>query len=320
MVKSTKLKDTGERLIPEYHKGDLIYAEHLLRYESAATLVKNKVVLDIACGSGYGSLILAGSAEKVYGVDVDEATIKYAQEKYHKKNIEYKVGDGAQIPLSDNSVDVVVSFETIEHIKNYHQFIKEVKRVLKKDGLAIISTPNDLEFAEGNHFHVHEFEYDELFKTLNKDFKNIKPFFQATWKYVAIGDESLFSSDGHPTLIPTYNLAPLKSSQYLYFYLLCSNRAINENINSIAATGAHYSERVEVNNFVITKKELDRLKAESERLIILQKATEKARSDTEKLFHSTRDELNIMKRRLSYRIARKTRESLKFIKGNNSKP
>lgn len=239
---SAGLKDTGERMIPEYHKGGLIYAEHFIRYLCAQKLTDGKVVLDIACGSGYGTKLLAQNAKKVYGVDIDEDTVNYAKKNFSASNIEYKLGDGENIPLEDNSVDVVITFETIEHIKDYKQFVKEVKRVLKADGIAVVSTPNDIEFAEGNHFHLHEFEFQELTNMLKQDFAHIDSYFQATWKYVALGKADMFAAEG-PIDLKTLNLSPLDPKQYLYFYLVCSNREITERIEPVAAAGEHYSER-----------------------------------------------------------------------------
>jgi len=200
------------------------------------------VVLDIACGSGYGTELLAKTAKKVYGVDVDEQAVAYASQYFAAKNIAYKIGDGVSIPLEDNSVDVVVTFETIEHIQDYKTFIKEIKRVLKPDGLAVVSTPNDLEFAEGNHFHIHEFTYSELISLLRRDFANIDSYYQATWKYVAIGPDSLLQQSGELQL-PTLNLAPPMAREYLYFYLVCSNRDITEKIKPLGSLGEHYSDR-----------------------------------------------------------------------------
>ena len=97
-------------------------------------------------------------------------------------------GSGTNIPIGNKSVDVVTTFETIEHIDDYESFIKEIKRVLKPDGLAIISTPNDLEYGEGNHFHIHEFEHKELLTLIEKYFKNTKSYFQSTWKSVLMGE------------------------------------------------------------------------------------------------------------------------------------
>jgi ubiquinone/menaquinone biosynthesis C-methylase UbiE len=238
---TSKLTDTGERMVPDFHKGTLIYAEHLTRYQAAQTIVKDKVVLDIASGSGYGTLALAKTAKKVYGVDVNQDAVTYAQANFAAKNVQYLVGDGEKIPLEDNSVDVVVTFETIEHIDDYKQFIKEVSRVLKPDGLAIVSTPNDLEFAEGNHFHLHEFTYKELMSLLQKSFKHIDSYYQATWKYVALGSDAQLRGDH--LQVATLNLAPPQPEQYLYFYLVCSNRKITEKLEALAAVGEHYSDR-----------------------------------------------------------------------------
>lgn len=242
MVQSaSKIGKTGERMVPELHKGSLIYAEHMIRYLAAEDVIKNKVVLDIASGSGYGTKLLARHAKKVIGVDVSKEAIEYAKVHYGGKNIDYKVGDGESIPLETDSVDVVVTFETIEHIKDYKKFLDEIARVLKPEGVAIVSTPNDLEFAEGNHYHLHEFRYKELEKLLAKHFTFTKPFFQATWKYVAIGSEEEFGKD--VITFPTLNYSTPNQEEYLYFYILCSNRKIKETITSMGAVGDHYSDR-----------------------------------------------------------------------------
>lgn len=242
MAKKAKLKNDYERMVPEFHKNTLTYAEHMTRYLSAQKLVSGKVVLDIASGSGYGTKIIAKDAKKVFGVDVDKTSVQYASENYRAKNIEYRVGDGESIPLDDKSVDVVVTFETIEHIKDYKKFIKEMKRVLKDNGIAVVSTPNDLEFAEGNHFHLHEFQYDELVELLKKDFKYVSPYFQATWKSVAIGTEDIMFKEGGIEL-PVINMSPTPPEEYLYFYILCSDRIIDEEVNPVLALGEHYSDR-----------------------------------------------------------------------------
>ncbi|MFZ2545281.1 MAG: class I SAM-dependent methyltransferase [Candidatus Saccharimonadales bacterium] len=238
--KTSVLENDYERMVPEFHKNHLIYAEHVTRYLAAKPVVKDKIVLDIASGSGYGTKILSEAAKYVYGVDVNDKAIIYSKENYAGKNIEYRIGDGEKIPLDDNSIDVVVTFETIEHIKNYKKFLSEVKRVLKNDGLLILSTPNDVEFAEGNHFHLHEFKYDELVNLAKKYFKNIAPYFQSTWKYVSVGTEKDLEGDVSGE---TLNLTKKTRDQHLYFYLLCSNRMITETVDHIAALGEHYSDR-----------------------------------------------------------------------------
>lgn len=304
------LNDTGERMIPEFHKGDLIYAEHLTRYMCAEGLVRGKVVLDIASGSGYGSQLLAKTAKKVYGVDVDADAIEYAKQQFPAKNLEYKVGDGESIPLDDNSVDVVITFETIEHIKDYRKFIDEMKRVLKPDGIAIVSTPNDLEFAEGNHFHLHEFEYEELVTLLKKDFKSIDSYYQGTWKYVAVGDEALIKREG-AIEVPTLNLAPLKTEQCLYFYLVCSNRKIEkgEKIAPLAALGGHYSDRQIIGAHMSAELQIEKAANRIHEL-------EAANSALEAELQTVRDEIGTIKDSRSYRFAQKLAKAKRSMSGH----
>ncbi|HSX07920.1 MAG TPA: class I SAM-dependent methyltransferase [Candidatus Saccharimonadales bacterium] len=304
------LNDTGERMIPEFHKGDLIYAEHLTRYMCAQELVRGKVVLDIASGSGYGSQLLAKTAKKVYGVDVDKGAVEYARQQFPAQNLEYKVGDGESIPLEDNSVDVVITFETIEHIKDYRKFIDEMKRVLKPDGIAIVSTPNDLEFAEGNHFHLHEFEYKELVALLKKDFKNIDSYYQGTWKYVAVGDETLIKSEG-AIEVPTLNLAPLKTEQCLYFYLVCSNRKIeqNEKIAPLAALGGHYSDRQIIGAHMSAELQIEKVANHMREL-------EAKNSVLEAELQNARDEIRAIKGSRTYHLAQNFAKAKRSITGH----
>jgi ubiquinone/menaquinone biosynthesis C-methylase UbiE len=102
------IQDTGERMVPEFHRGNLIYAEHITRYLSAETIVKGKVVLDIASGSGYGTKILAKGAKKVIGVDINKEAVSYARQNFAAANIEFKHGSGTEIPLEDNQT--ILSF------------------------------------------------------------------------------------------------------------------------------------------------------------------------------------------------------------------
>lgn len=241
-VKKVTIKNTGERMVPEFSEGILEYGEHIVRYQGALGLVKNKVVLDIASGSGYGTAMLAGTAKQVYGVDYNQDAITYAKATYGQKNISFIQGSATSIPLDDASVDVVVSFETLEHIDDYRKFMAEIKRVLKADGLLILSTPNDKEFPEGAHYHIHEFERKELERLVAKYFTETKAYFQATWKYNALIDEKALGSK-FTTEIPTTNLSPIAGDKVLYFYMLCANRKITETVKPIAAMSEHWSTR-----------------------------------------------------------------------------
>ena len=168
-------KILGERL--EAGQFNENTSEHLHRYAIASTLCQNKSVLDIACGDGYGSNMLAKKARSVAGVDIDGETILLAREKYKKENLEYKQGSAARIPYPDNSFEIVVSFETLEHHDKHIEMMQEIKRVLIPGGVCCISTPDKLVYTDQknykNPFHVKELYREEFEDMLKEHFKNI---------------------------------------------------------------------------------------------------------------------------------------------------
>lgn len=176
---------TGERFIPE-SKDDELELEHMERYYTACRFVEGKVVLDAACGEGYGSYLLARTAKKVIGVDIDSMTILNAKEKYsNADNIQYIQGNIQKLDFMDShTVDVVISFETIEHVSETIQkdFMSEIKRILKQDGLLIMSSPNKKEYTDRYHFHnrfhVHELYVDEFVNLLKTQFQNVQLYRQ----------------------------------------------------------------------------------------------------------------------------------------------
>jgi len=137
---------------------------------------KSKIVLDIGCGSGHGSNVLAGKFKKVQGVDLAEEGIAYAKKYWKKQNITFKIGSGTAIPFKDNTFDIVVSFEVFEHIKEWKTFLKEIRRVTKKDGKIYLSTPNKDIYNPWsktpiNPHHVFEMRIDEFKDALKPYFK-----------------------------------------------------------------------------------------------------------------------------------------------------
>ena len=152
---------TGERLETSVCNANAV--KHLHRYAIASIYAKGKKVLDIASGEGYGSNLLSNYASFVYGVDIDNYTIKKAKLKYRKKNIQFSVGSTSAIPLDDNSIDLVVSFETLEHHVEHDQMLREIKRVLRPKGICIISTP-DKHFYSDKRSYINEFHKKELYK------------------------------------------------------------------------------------------------------------------------------------------------------------
>ncbi len=150
--------------------------EHLGRYHFALGFLKESdVVVDAACGSGYGSDILAEKAGKVIALDSSDHAIQYARENYPKENIVFEKADlGKEVALPDNSVDVVVSFETLEHVLDQDKMLVEFKRILKPSGKLIISTP-DRDILSGglesdNPFHLKELNKKEFLSLIGKHF------------------------------------------------------------------------------------------------------------------------------------------------------
>jgi ubiquinone/menaquinone biosynthesis C-methylase UbiE len=156
---------TGERFIPGL-KGE-IWMEHWHRYHFASRWAAGKRVLDVACGEGYGSALLARGAAHVTGVDVSAEAIDHAKRAYADRgNLEFLCATCTALPLGDASVDVAVSFETLEHIAEQDPFLDELARVLKPDGVLVLSCPNKLEYSDKrnyrNEFHVKEMYREEL--------------------------------------------------------------------------------------------------------------------------------------------------------------
>lgn len=170
---------TGERFLPDL-KGE-IWLEHWHRYALAARLARGKRVLDVACGEGYGSAHLAGVAAAVTGVDVDASAIAHARARYAElASLQFVCASCEALPLGDASVDLAVSFETIEHVNAAEQraFVRELKRVLATEGVLVMSSPDKREYSDktgyANPYHVHELYFDEFAALLAESFAHVR--------------------------------------------------------------------------------------------------------------------------------------------------
>lgn len=178
---------TGERFIPiQELVNDEIGYEHLHRYYSIAPLLKDKTVLDVACGEGYGTAIIAQFATSVVGVDIDAEVINAALDKYTNQypNATFISGSASNLPFKNNLFDVVVSLETIEHLSvdMQRQFMEEIKRVLLPGGILIMSTPDKEIYTEkqdyNNPFHLHEFYKEEYEIFIKAFFSHVIVYYQ----------------------------------------------------------------------------------------------------------------------------------------------
>lgn len=156
-------------------------AEHVLRYELALQYAAGKKVIDIACGSGYGSYLLAqkGHATEVLGGDLDAEAIRYGNLKYPHARVNRTLIDAEQFK-KEGYFDVAVSFETIEHLNNYEQFLKNIYDSLVPGGLLLISTPivGETRTNCDNPYHKIEWSFLDFQSLLKKQFIIEKIFIQ----------------------------------------------------------------------------------------------------------------------------------------------
>ena len=297
-----EIEDAGERMIPEVHKGTVIYGEHIARYQALLPLVKNKTVLDIACGTGYGSKALAARAKKVYAVDYSYESIAYAQKHYHGRNIAYLVGDAIDIPLADSSVDVVVSLETIEHIKNYRKFLRETKRILKPTGLFIVSTPSDQEYIEDNRWHLHWFNFKELYRLLKGLFSHVTFYYQGSWVFSGVLEKDKVEKTWRQSL-DTIQAAQRPANKATYVVALCSDSKLPQ-LKNIGVIAEPWSPKAEHDKQQL----LETLKTKAEKL---QQTLDLTRSNLKhqiKLTRATAGELNKIKTSRSWKLLTRLRD------------
>ncbi len=226
---TSELKFTGERFVPGT-AGEIWY-EHWHRYHFAAPLVAGRTVLDVACGEGYGSALLARRAARVTGADIAPAAIAHARARYAgQANLEFSEADCAALPFAKASFDVVVSFETIEHIGRQEAFLDEVRRVLRPDGFAVLSCPNKAEYTDArdhvNEFHVRELYREDFAALLAARFAHVawygqRPgFFSVVWPEQGDGTSEIFEVAEATADAPSPGHA-----RPLYFIVLASGRA-----------------------------------------------------------------------------------------------
>jgi 2-polyprenyl-3-methyl-5-hydroxy-6-metoxy-1,4-benzoquinol methylase len=179
-----KLEFTGERIVPG-KTVEALFREHEERYVFAGQYVCGKDVLDVACGSGVGTSLLHGAgARRVWGLDIDPNAIAFAKARY--RECEFAECEATNLCLPDGSVDVVVSFETLEHLKDQRKFLLECRRVLRPGGVLVCSTPN-LEISRwsaSNPYHIRELNPREFQELLGGMFPSVELFGQRHRAYL----------------------------------------------------------------------------------------------------------------------------------------
>ena len=280
-----ELAFTGERFTPECERE--IWYEHWHRYVFARELARGKRILDAACGEGYGSAMLAEVADEVIGVDIDARTIAHARTRYGERaNLQFKCADCTRLGIESHSIDLVVSFETLEHVHAQRDLIAGFASALKDDGVLIVSSPDRHAYSDArdfhNEFHVHELYRDELLALLNEHFEHVRLFGQkllfqsAIWTLDGGADSARLytqsSEDGRVREGPGY--------EPLYFLALCSRQPIKLPIPDVSLFGdteesvyQHYNGEVRRNmsagqRIAELETEIARLKQESGELAV----------------------------------------------------
>jgi ubiquinone/menaquinone biosynthesis C-methylase UbiE len=180
----------GERYVPELHAGMMLEIEHRARYRWAAALARDRAVLDAGCGVGYGSAILAhAGASRVVGIDLSEAAIASARERAGRV-ARFTMGDLCQLPFSDNEFDLITCFEAIEHVIDPFAVLDELKRVLRGDGVLLVSSPNRGVYPPINPFHLRELTLAEFHAALSERFAHADVWGQQSLSASVIGQPS----------------------------------------------------------------------------------------------------------------------------------
>lgn len=168
---------TIERVCPDYP--DENFDNHVRVYEFGMQFVPGKDVLDVGCGTGYGSHLFATKgARSVLAIDFSDEAIAYARSHFSHPGLKYKQMDAQKITSRDSSFNTIFSSENIEHLQEPEQCVVHLRRVLKDGGVLVMGTPNKEYFSPGmeatsNEFHPHEFYYEDLEAMLKRHFEHV---------------------------------------------------------------------------------------------------------------------------------------------------
>ncbi|BCO37074.1 class I SAM-dependent methyltransferase [Mycobacterium heckeshornense] len=156
---------TGERTVPGLEQENYWFRRHEVVYQQLVHRCAGRDVLEAGCGEGYGANLIARVARRVIAIDYDHAAVAHVCARYPR--VQALHANLTELPLADDSVDAVVSFQVVEHLWDQPRFVRECARVLRPAGLLMVSTPNRITFSPGrdsplNPFHTRELDAAEL--------------------------------------------------------------------------------------------------------------------------------------------------------------
>lgn len=256
---------TGERYIPGFGGPEIQY-EHEHRYQLAAALVQDKAVLDIGCGEGYGSQFLASNAAHVTGIDVDVAAIEHARARYRSHGARLKfehISSDALYPFENQSFDVITCFEVIEHLPSHELLLSEARRLLKPDGVFLVSTPDRKTYSDDrnykNEFHLSEMYIPDFHNELSSYFSTVSLFMQAVHAGSIVLPLDNSSSQANQDEIRLV-IGGTGSLKPMYVIAICSQSPLSLDVASIYAD----SDDTLLNSYrgSLPREEVDRLLSE----------------------------------------------------------
>jgi SAM-dependent methyltransferase len=168
---------TGERTLPDVPEENYWFRRHLAVYEWIAARVAGRRVVDLACGEGYGSAVLARTAQRVVGVDANPEAFEHARAKYTTATVSF---ERDMIETWTGDVDCVVFLQTIEHVQDPDAVLDRLRDLIGPAGVAFVSTPNVLTLApkgaqrSGNPWHVREYRPDEYRALCDRHFSRVE--------------------------------------------------------------------------------------------------------------------------------------------------
>ncbi|MDR3168775.1 MAG: methyltransferase domain-containing protein [Candidatus Peribacteria bacterium] len=219
---------TGERIVfgaenSEPNFTGKMYQEHVCRYYFAAQFVSGKKVLDVGCGVGYGAKLLAQhGAVQIDAFDIDQDAIEYAKQYYCDDKVSYHCASATNFNFGDNKYDVVTCFELIEHVEGQNDVLRNIRRVIKSDGLLVISTPRPLD-KKRSQFHVHGLPMREFIELIIEQLPYYR-LFSGNNHFMSLITDNLSSS----ILSPVYMRNQFDLDQADYFICVASTESLDD--------------------------------------------------------------------------------------------
>jgi 2-polyprenyl-3-methyl-5-hydroxy-6-metoxy-1,4-benzoquinol methylase/FtsZ-binding cell division protein ZapB len=277
-----ELKFTGERIVPEADNCEpnfakKMYQEHIARYYFASQFIKkDTMLLDVGCGIGYGTKILAKQASLVTAFDISQEAIEHAKKYYSDSNINFVV-ENAENFVFNQKFELVTCFELIEHVTQQEKVLQNIFASLKEDGILVISTPRPLE-DKRTHFHTNELKLNEFEALLKKYFKHITLFVENNHFASLVSQLDTLSEN---IVINSLDNQILQAKYCDYFICIASNHEIDyTNIQShMILNNENYVKLLEKDVDILHRAE-DSLKKEVD---ILRRAEDSLKNENEQL-------------------------------------